>query len=639
MTENKYTKIPISFISSGDICKCVVDFRLSALLDDSGTFSIDAARASAGLALASMRFEINGKTQAHRIDDFFTRAGFSDVDAIGYDEETSDDSLSSAIASVKIGDVALIACTCAGENYGDEWINNLIIGSGDRHEGFNNAAMKLKERLINYIASHHVQGNIRVWLAGFSRSAAICNILAAEMSDLGYDICSYGFGVPRTVKREAKGAYKNIFNIIFKCDPVSYFPLNDWGYSHYGQDVYLPDIHFDSNYMTLKNAADAKCEELSGHAVSFSPMDSDKIRRFPEYGLRFYERAEYYEQHFLRVLLFLWEKFADMNPAAAFLHTIDSLRKEKKESKEIPMFMEHSILTYVSWILSDNDPAEMLTMEKKQYIRLVIDGRVRLKIYRNGKPVAHISSGGTVFKHNGKEKNIPATGRLGDCHIISLPMDENYTVSILPVKGSDFSVYSRTYLCQKIKALRDRVYMLSGRHKKCMINFNEKTGVPVFLDENKQRLHFRIHHYGIMPKYPFRIEEGHNVKISREAKIALRNSRVVLSRSSYAVLKVFTGFLDRRPRVKEAAVIPKKRNNKLLSGTIRLALRAGRKIPLSPKSFIDLYYRRKNQVKSLTTPIMGELLFANMWVHIITKFDEKSRDASSVPMPGSNPGI
>lgn len=78
-------------------------------------------------------------------------------------------------------------------------------------------------------------------VTGFSRGAAVANILGARLTDRYQpeNVFVYTFATPRTVRGEVP-AYGNIFNIINPADVIPRLPFPQWGFERYGTDLLLP---------------------------------------------------------------------------------------------------------------------------------------------------------------------------------------------------------------------------------------------------------------------------------------------------------------------------------------------------------------------------------------------------------------
>lgn len=152
--------------------------------------------------------------------------------------------------------------------YGSKWVSNLHAGEGSEHTGFVTAAQKMCEELREYLttaAQATELGKIRIWLCGYSRGAAIGNLVAAQLGGMlpgleKEDVFVYLFGVPSALTASDRpemqqdydnnhapdGTLKpewsrsNIFNIIASGDPVARMLPEQWGFHRNGNDRYLP---------------------------------------------------------------------------------------------------------------------------------------------------------------------------------------------------------------------------------------------------------------------------------------------------------------------------------------------------------------------------------------------------------------
>ena len=98
-------------------------------------------------------------------------------------------------------------------------------------------------------------------VTGYSRGAAVANILAAKLTDRygAESVFGYTFATPRTVRGDYP-AYGNIFNIVNPADIITYLPLPQWGFERYGTDIVLP-VDDES----LLDAAKAAYRTMPGH--------------------------------------------------------------------------------------------------------------------------------------------------------------------------------------------------------------------------------------------------------------------------------------------------------------------------------------------------------------------------------------
>ncbi len=193
--------------------------------------------------------------------------GFSNIVVNSYyKEKPITDSIGAVIGQKQIvvdgKNYTLIALAVRGGGYGKEWASNFVVGPNGAHAGFDAAKVKILNFLRQYIASNGIQGDIKLWLTGYSRGGAVANLTAAAIDDnpslvLGgtpsepnlsnrhldrKDIYAYTFETPAgTIANNADAdTYNNIFNIINLSDPVPKVAPSAWGFRRYGTDKILP---------------------------------------------------------------------------------------------------------------------------------------------------------------------------------------------------------------------------------------------------------------------------------------------------------------------------------------------------------------------------------------------------------------
>ena len=112
----------------------------------------------------------------------------------------------------------LLAVVPRSAGYKDEWLNNFMLGDSFVHEGFKTARDEVLRFMKKYIKDNNIQGNLKVWVPGYSRGAAIANSVAGFLAS-GTDyfenvtidsknIYSYSIGTPSVIKNSAS---KNTF--------------------------------------------------------------------------------------------------------------------------------------------------------------------------------------------------------------------------------------------------------------------------------------------------------------------------------------------------------------------------------------------------------------------------------------------
>ena len=180
-------------------------------LQPSTSYDHRLARASIGMAVSSFRRDdpAEGNIRA-----FLGQAGFGNLVATDYDKTPSSDTVATMMGSKQLSDGStLVAVAICGSGYRDEWLSNLTIGGGDVHEGFEEASRKVYDRLLSYVADYAPEGEVRIWMAGFSRAAAVSNLTAERIMESEQfrqeNVFVYSFATPRTTKNPKP--YENVF--------------------------------------------------------------------------------------------------------------------------------------------------------------------------------------------------------------------------------------------------------------------------------------------------------------------------------------------------------------------------------------------------------------------------------------------
>ena len=192
----------------------------------------------------------------------------------------------------------LIAVAVRGGGYGAEWGDNFYIGAGSEHDGFTRAADQVVPAVLNYIDQLVSEGvrkeNIKIWMTGFSRAAAVTNISAHRLTGRARNgklegmspenIYAYCFECPRTMIPEYQETIieKNIKNIINDADIVTKVAPQAWGFCRYGVDYHLPSSVSDKGYEELVTAQlyeYKKILEASGD-IHNNEMDFDTFQRW-----------------------------------------------------------------------------------------------------------------------------------------------------------------------------------------------------------------------------------------------------------------------------------------------------------------------------------------------------------------------
>lgn len=217
------------------------------------------ATASAYLAMASASSSRVDETHGpdRDIRAFLEDIGFTNIETnADYAVTPTTETVAAAVASKQIRDAdgkpcTLLAIAPRSSGYGAEWASNFVLGTEGDAAGFAAGKDKVLALLGEYAQKYKLSGNLKVWIAGYSRGGAIANLTAAALIDdpaavfgtgvnLPPDqIFTYTFeaplaGDPAKSTRDPK--YIRIFNIISRNDLVPRVAPGGYGFDRYGTD-------------------------------------------------------------------------------------------------------------------------------------------------------------------------------------------------------------------------------------------------------------------------------------------------------------------------------------------------------------------------------------------------------------------
>ena len=489
------TMITVPFITGSVIN--VWDFPYSDEYFKNSGAGYDPELTKASLGLAISAFRNDGKDLDNQYETYLSGAGFTDIHAFGYDKETAKDTLSGVIAHKQIGDFTLIAAAGCGQGYKNEWAGNLMVGIGERHEGFRLAADILEGQIWDYIEEHQITGKIKLWLGGFSRAAAVANLTAADMIESGkFDqVYAYLFGTPRTTKNPVE--YQGIYNICGAFDPVPDFPLETWGFGRYGTDLFTPAQETTSAYTSLKPAAEEIYEKLSGDPLKNSPLINYRVHLLIEFLADMFPTQNDYAEELQQIVIETWtdpeaeniaeiligvvskledldarraaatETFIDYMTLIASEHLNGEMELDEEHwysdlSKGYNYLREHLPTTYLSWIFSDNTP-ETLYYGPGTTRRLVVMGDVDVLVRsKDGELISSVLQDGDTFQENRYRDDEAVTEvflrKSGSQIIVMLPMDEEYQVLFYTEHFGSISYYQAISSTEKLMSGNTTLY-------------------------------------------------------------------------------------------------------------------------------------------------------------------------------------
>ena len=289
-------------------------------LEDSSTVNYELAlmSAMAGGASYSNTLDNNGA----KINNLLLDIGFTNIEKNTYYSQglKLNDSMGAIIGQKSIIDTngkeyTLLAVFPRNAGYGAEWGGNFNLGTGEVHAGFLAARDEVLRFLKQYITTYSISGDLKIWSAGYSRGAAIANLLGGFLAeDNGYfdssiklaskDLFVYTIGTPNTITNNAfKSAvlsvtgprsgnyqdtniaaytytgfdgkinptadqYKCIHNFTAIGDYITKLPAADWGFTRYGTTI---DVEY----------GDA---EMLKYLREYSPETADKFKNGKNYS-------------------------------------------------------------------------------------------------------------------------------------------------------------------------------------------------------------------------------------------------------------------------------------------------------------------------------------------------------------------
>lgn len=271
----------------------------------------DLAEASLALALASF-----SSKDAETYDDedrnfvsMMQQCGFEDIDSNEWFGKAPElNSIGVCAANKTVSDngteYTLIALGVRGNFYRREWGGNAVVGVSGDHEGFTLGAQQTLAYLRQYIVENNITGPIKLWMAGYSRSAAVANLTAAQLDrgyDLGgaklsrHDIYCYCFEPPMaTVSIDTDAIiFANIHNVVNENDLVTYILFPQWGFSRYGVDHTYP-TKGDADYEQLKAAMVAEFDTIPNNGGEYAIDDFKYVGINPSDPTGKITQKEYY---------------------------------------------------------------------------------------------------------------------------------------------------------------------------------------------------------------------------------------------------------------------------------------------------------------------------------------------------------
>ena len=494
--------IAVEFDAFNDFRTWEFPYEDSLFLLSSDQYHHDLARASFGMVVSAFRDKrVDSEHQGGNLKDYFSKAGFEQIRLYGYSQDTDANTISCGIASKKIEDFTLIAVGICGAGYGKEWAGNFDVGDEERHVGFNTASQTVQQRIREYIEEYVPNGKRKMWVSGFSRAAAVSNITAADMTDSGLfeEVFGYCFAAPRTTR--SKGQYPNIYNILGTMDVVPQIPFADWGYERFGVDLFTPAQETNSDYFPKAVAASAVNKAFKNESFRNNPEVNEQLHTVLDYLLDLMPTSADYaailQQPIRSVILsqdtefslqMLAEALDNINTQVVDVEAkidalIDYLQVitytylagnerqvndgswNETDSVTGNMMLEHKPYTYLVWLFSTDDP-RVLYSDEGVSLRALISGNVDLSVSDAQGEVLTLKADGTFVSHadvnNDTTRPDLFAMRMGSQSIVNLPKDQDYTITVTPLKDETIVYVGSVYRTGRIKREIESISSVKG---------------------------------------------------------------------------------------------------------------------------------------------------------------------------------
>ena len=515
-----------------------VDYCDDWLLQPDNVYNHKLMQASFAMAVAGFRSKVYEIGELdHDILDFFAKAGFTNPQSDDFNKPTGINTIGTLIAHKKAGEAVLIGVSISGNNYQNEWLSNLTIENESRPKGFNNAAHMVMQRVKKYIKDHQLSGDLRLWVAGYSRAAAVSNLFAADAVDsqLFGAVYAYTFATPRTTRDANPKRYNSIFNMINPEDVVPMIPFPEWGYERYGTDLFLPSISTDSHYNELY----LKAEKIADYNTENQPLFNPRMRRqlhtVLDYFAYFVNSVNTYTRSIQSLLLKYWQdkdlkalintiinnidfgeltesiieqspgfsnrlyeiyNFIDFNAQVIFRSFMTEKFGSEEDYWDNGLSLQENLAfghydkSYRFWLFASDDPKELFTTDPG-YLHLSIVGNVDVEVLdENGDFIQQFDHDGWFITetdemynpdfHGDVSNTILYMERNGNQTMIELPCDmQKYTIYIKSNADQNIQVSVMEYSAQRLKA--DVLYIYEDHYAK-------GEGYPEVIEPAKERL-------------------------------------------------------------------------------------------------------------------------------------------------------
>ena len=198
------------------------------------------------LALVSFAFVVAAQTKA-QTESFFDTIGFDNVwHSPDYDVPETPATVHYNLGHKAMDGYDVVALNMNALAYGEPWASNCVAGESGNAMGYQISADIVMPDLLDYLKQYEGKPT-KIWMAGYSRSGAIGNIIAETLLDEGTieekDLYFYAFESPAVIDATAKKPHPSIHNVIDSGDLVTHVFPKAYGLVRAGHDIDIYDSH------------------------------------------------------------------------------------------------------------------------------------------------------------------------------------------------------------------------------------------------------------------------------------------------------------------------------------------------------------------------------------------------------------
>ena len=192
------------------------------------------------LAIASMAF-ITTVPYKEKVKEAYEYYGFDNlVYSPDYELEETKDTLKYTIGHKELDNGDLINISISGCDYQKPWESNFIAGESNNHAGFQVGVDKIMPTINAYLGNYDME-NTKVYINGYSRSAAVGNIVSTLLIDnetvKEENLYAYLLETPKGLDDSNDKEYKSVFNVFNSADVITYVAPSDYDLKRAGIDI------------------------------------------------------------------------------------------------------------------------------------------------------------------------------------------------------------------------------------------------------------------------------------------------------------------------------------------------------------------------------------------------------------------